>query len=180
MSIHTLKNVRLSFPQLFQPQVQQDGKKTYGASFLFSANHPAKAEITAAMKAVAKDKWGNKADAELNALIAGGRVCLRDGATKAYAGYQDNWFVSASNKTRPQVIDKDTSPLDESSGRPYGGCFVVASIEIWAQDNAYGKRINATLRWIQFAGDGESFGGGTPVNQDEFAALADEAYADLV
>ena len=180
MSIHTLKNVRLSFPQLFQPQVQQDGKRTYGASFLFPANHPAKAEMTAAMQAVAKDKWGNKADAELNALIAGGRVCLRDGATKAYAGYQNNWFVSASNKTRPQVIDKDISPLDESSGRPYGGCFVVASIEIWAQDNAYGKRINATLRWVQFMNDGESFGGGTPVNQDEFAALADEDYADLV
>jgi len=180
MSIHTLKNVRLSFPQLFQPQVQQDGKKTFGASFLFPATHPAKAEIAAAMKAVAQNKWGNKADAELNALIAGGRVCLRDGATKAYDGYQNNWFISASSKTRPQVIDKDTSPLDESSGRPYGGCFVVASIEVWAQDNAYGKRINATLRWVQFMNDGESFGGGTPVSQDEFAPLADEEYTDLV
>jgi len=178
--IITLKNVRLSFPQLFQPQVQQDGKKTFGASFLFPPSHPVKAEIEAAMKAVAQDKWSNKADAELNALIAAGRVCLRDGATKAYDGYQGNWFVSASSKTRPQVIDKDTSPLDESSGRPYGGCFVVASIEIWAQDNAFGKRINATLRWVQFMSDGESFGGGTPVNQNEFAPLADAEYADLV
>ena len=180
MAIITLKNVRLSFPHLFQPQVQPDGKKTFGASFIFPANHPAKAELDAAIKAVAKEKWGAKADAELKALVAAGRTCLRDGDIKAYDGYQGNWFVSASSKTRPQVIDKDTSPLDENSGKPYGGCYVVGSIEVWAQDNQFGKRINATLRWVQFARDGESFGGGKPVSMDEFEALSDEEMADLV
>jgi len=180
MAIIKIENARLSFPHLFQPQVQTDGKKTYGASFIFPANHPAKAEIDAAIKTVAKEKWGVKADAELKALIASGRVCLRDGDTKAYDGYAGNWFVSASSKTRPQVIDKDTSPLDESSGRPYGGCYVIASIEIWCQDNNFGKRINATLRWVQFLKDGASFGGGVPVSNDEFAAVDESEYADLV
>lgn len=180
MSIHTLKNIRLSFDHLHQPQVQPDGKKSYGASFIFPASHPAKVEIDAAIKQVAKDKWGAKADAELKALTAAGRVCLRDGDSKVYDGYPGNWFISASSKTRPQVIDKDTSPLDASSGRPYGGCYVVASIEVWAQDNAFGKRINATLRWVQFMRDGDAFGGGKPVSPDEFAPLADEDYADLV
>jgi hypothetical protein len=180
MAIITLKNVRLSFPHLFQPQVQPDGKKTFGCSFIFPADHPAKAELDAAIKAVAKEKWAAKADAELKALTASGRICLRDGNTKAYDGYADQWFVSASSKTRPQVIDRDTAPLDESSGRPYGGCYVVGSIEVWAQDNAFGKRINATLRWVQFARDGESFGGGKPISNDEFAPIDESEYADLV
>jgi len=180
MAIITLKKVRLSFPHLFQPQVQPDGKKTFGASFIFPADHSAKADIEAAIKAVAKEKWGAKADAELKALNASGRTCLRDGDTKAYDGYAGNWFLSASSKTRPQVIDKDTSPLDESSGRPYGGCYVVGSVDIWAQDNQFGKRVNATLRWVQFAADGDSFGGGKPITEEEFTALSDDEIADLV
>lgn len=180
MAILTLKNVRLSFPHLFQPQVQQDGKRTFGASFILPPDHPQLAEVNAVIKAVAVEKWGAKAPAELKALVAGGRTCLRDGNTKAYDGYADNWFISTSSKTRPAVIDKDTTPLDESSGKPYGGCYVVTSIEIWAQDNAFGKRINATLRWVQYAKEGESFGGGKPISMDEFSSISDDEFESLV
>jgi hypothetical protein len=49
---------------------------------------------------------------------------------------------------------------------------VNASIELWCQDNNYGKRINASLRGVQFLKDGEAFAGGGVANADEFDDLA--------
>lgn len=34
-------------------------------------------------------------------------------------------------------------------------------VEFWAQDNNYGKRVNATLLGVQFVRDGAAFAGGT-------------------
>ena len=47
---------------------------------------------------------------------------------------------------------------------------------VW-QDNAYGKRVNASLRGVQFAGDGEAFGGGRPAEVDEFEDISDDRMA---
>jgi hypothetical protein len=181
MAIIQLKNVRLSFPHLFQPQVQPDGKKSHSANFLMTPDHPAKAELDAAIKAVASEKWAKKGDAELAALVAAQRICLRDGNTKAYDGYPGNWFLSSSSKQRPEIYDKDGSAiLDESYGRPYGGCYVFAWVDVWAQDNQYGKRINATLMRVQFARDGDPFTGSSRASLGEVAAIDESEYADLV
>jgi hypothetical protein len=81
-------------------------------------------------------------------------------------------YVSAASKTRPLVLDSNKTPLTDEDGKPYGGCYVNASIEIWAQDNQFGKRINAQLRGIQFVKDGDAFGGGgSPASADEFEEL---------
>ena len=67
----------------------------------------------------------------------------------------------------------------EADGLPYSGCYVNASIELWAQDNNYGKRINASLRGVQFYRDGDAVaGGGGPASEDEFDDLAEGADAD--
>ncbi|MDQ9777799.1 DUF2815 family protein, partial [Acinetobacter baumannii] len=49
--------------------------------------------------------------------------------------------------------------------------------ELWCQDNNYGKRINASLRGVQFLKDGEAFAGGGIASEDDFEDLsaADEA-----
>jgi len=46
----------------------------------------------------------------------------------------------------------------EENGKPYAGCYVNMSIRLWAQDNQFGKRVNAQLRAVQFVKDGEAFG----------------------
>ena len=89
-------------------------------------------------------------------------------------GYPNNHYIKARNKVRPLVIDKDrTKILDESTGRPYGGCYVNANIEIYAQDNGFGKRINASLKGVQFFRDGDAFSGGAPASEDDFDDLSD-------
>lgn len=174
-----LKKVRLSFPELFEAKaVNGQGAPAYSASFILPTDHPQVKEIKAAMKAVAKEKWGAKADAIYAAAEKGDKLGLHDGDTKEYDGYAGNLYISARNKTRPLVVDKDKTPLTASDGKPYGGCIVNASLEVWAQDNDFGKRINFSLRGVQFVEDGDRFGGGGVAGEDDFDDLGDGADAE--
>ena len=69
-------------------------------------------------------------------------------------------------------MDVDKTPLVAENGKPYSGCFVNASLELWAQDNNYGKRVNATLMGVQFYKDGDSFSGGGVASEDDFDDLS--------
>jgi hypothetical protein len=165
-----LKNVRLAFPQLFEAKAfNGEGEPAYTAAFIFSKDDAAYKDVEAAIEAVAKEKWGAKAAQELKALKAADKTPLHDGDTKAdYDGYAGNFFVSSRGKTRPLIIDRDKTPLTAADGKPYAGCFVNANIEIWPMANAFGKRICATLKGVQFYADGEAFSGSAPATPDDF------------
>jgi hypothetical protein len=177
-----LKNVRLAFPNLWEPNtVNGEGKPRYSASLLMGQDHPQVEEIKRKIEALAKDKWRDKAASILAGLYKTDKVALHDGDTKAqYDGFSGNMFVAsaAQENAPPTVIDRDRSPLSQRSGRPYPGCYVNASLEFWAQDNGYGKRINCTLRGIQFYADGDSFSAGRPADSDEFDDVSAGADAE--
>lgn len=177
-----LKNVRLAFPNLFEPTtVAGEGKPRFSATLLIPADHPQIAEIEKAQEAVANAKWGQKAAAIVKGLTKQDKMALHDGDTKSkYDGFPGNFFISAAaqENAAPTVIDRDRTPLSARSGRPYAGCFVNASIEFWAQDNNYGQRVNAQLRGIQFYADGDSFSAGRPADADEFEEVTSGADAD--
>lgn len=166
-----IKNARLAFPNVFEASsVNGEGEPRFGATLILSDEEQI-AAVNKAIEAVAKEKWAAKADVNLKALRGAGKVALRNGDEKAnYDGFEGNYFVAASAKAnaRPTVVDGQRQPITERDGKIYAGCYVNASIEIWAQDNAYGKRVNATLRGLQFVRDGEAFGGGRPAAADEF------------
>ena len=170
-----LKNVRLAFPALFEAKtVNGEGKPAFSAAFIFAKNHPQKKEIDAAIVEVATEKWGAKAEGHLKTLKASGKALIGDGDVKAeYDGYAGNLFISARNETRPLIVDKDKTPLTAADGKPYAGCYVIASLDIWAQDNKYGKRINASLRGVQFYADGDAFAGGGAADESDFDDLSD-------
>jgi hypothetical protein len=174
-----LNNVRLAFPSLFEAKkVNGEGEPAFSASLLLPPDHPAVAELRAAMEQIGKEKWAAKWPAVKKELEGKDRTMLHDGDMKtAYSGFEGNLYVSARNKTRPLVIDRDRSPLSQGDGKPYAGCYVNAGIELWAQDNKYGKRINASLRGVQFLKDGDAFAGGTPADVDEFEDVAEGSEA---
>ncbi len=178
----TLKNVRLAFPALFEAAtVNGEGEPAFSAAFLLPPTHPQIKEIEAAQEAVGKDKFGAKWPTIRKEIVANNRMVLKDGDTKSsYAGYEGNLFINARNKTRPTVIDKDRSPLTAQDGKPYAGCYVNAIIELWPQDNNYGKRINASLSGVQFLRDGEAFSGGRPAAADDFEDVSDVGEEELV
>lgn len=172
----TIKNVRLSFPQIFEAKAMEAGQKpAFSAAGIMEPGNPGIAAVNAAIDAVGKEKWGAKADAILKAARASGKVCLHDGDTKAYDGFAGNQFVSTRSYTRPTVRDRDgKTPLTEADGRVYPGCYVNMVLEIWAQDNQYGKRVNASLLGVQFVRDGEPLGGGSSADDSDFEELPAE------
>lgn len=173
-----LNNARLAFPNLFHARPPKDGKgkAKYGASLILEPGNPAIKQLEAAFVKMAREKWADKGDVILKGLRAQDRLCLHDGDTKAsYAGFAGNVFVSANSDIRPSVFDRNKTPLQEGDGRPYSGCYVDASIELWCQDSKdYGKRINAQLRGVRFVKDGDAFAAGTAAGEDEFPDLADQ------
>jgi hypothetical protein len=179
-----LQNVRLAFPQLFKATtVNGEGEPAFSASFLIEPDDAQVKSIEAAIEQVAKDKWGAKAADVLKGMRKSDKTCLHDGDTKSqYAGFENMLFISSRNKTRPLVIDRDKTPLAEADGKPYAGCYVHVSLDLWAQDNNYGKRINASLGGVQFYRDGDAFTGGGAASEDEFDDLGagTDAEADLV
>ena len=178
-----LQNVRVAFLKCWKAEtVNGEGDPAFSASFILPPNHPQVAEIEAALLACAKEKWGAKADAVFKQMKASDKLALHDGDTKAqYDGFEGNLFISSRSKTRPLTINRDKSPLAEEDGILYSGCYVNVSLELWAQDNNYGKRVNAQLGGIQFSRDGDAFsGGGSAADEDDFDELNDGADADSV
>jgi hypothetical protein len=172
-----VKNARLLYgAALFTPQrgPEGTGEPKHSGTFAFPKDHPAVAAIKKGFEQVSKEKWGAKAVEVYTMLKAGDRLCLHDGDAKAdKEGYKGNQYIAASNKLRPLIIDQLKQPLDANSGKPYSGCFVNFEIELWAQDNKFGKRINATLRGVQFVRDGARLAGGGVSNADDYEAIPD-------
>jgi hypothetical protein len=83
---------------------------------------------------------------------------LKDGDESGREELEGKMVIKASTKKRPMIIGKDKAPITEDDNIIYGGCYVNAVISLWAQDNSWGKRINATLLGAQFHSDGEPFG----------------------
>lgn len=168
-----LKDVRISFPNIYVPKSVQDSKdERYSSSFLFAADHPCVALVTNAMREAAKGKWDGKAKEIYEMLKAADKLAIHNGNGKSqYEGFAGMLYINASNKTRPIVLDGDKAPLTQADGKPYAGCYVNAMIELWAQDNKYGKRINASLLGIQFLRDGQPLAGGGVASADDFEAV---------
>lgn len=178
-----LKNVRLAFPSLFEATrvgTDDNSKPRFSASLLLPQDHPQVKEIEQKMRAVAKEKWKDKAEAIYKGLEKSDKLALHDGDTKSqYDGFAGMLFVSAAAQegSRPTVIDTNKAPLTQKDGKPYAGCYVNVSLDLWAQDNGFGKRINAQLRGVQFLRDGDAFAAGRPADSDEFEEVTDGADA---
>lgn len=173
-----LMNVRLAFPQLFEARAFSDGQgAAYSASFIFAEDHPAAKLMRESIEKVGSEKWGAKWAALKKELLAKDKTALHDGDSKAsYSGFAGNLYVSARSPVRPAVVDRDRTPLTQSDGKLYAGCYVNAIIDVYPQDNAYGKRVNASLKGVQFYADGDAFSGGAAAKADDFPDLSvDEA-----
>lgn len=178
-----IKDARLSYFYGFEPFKGEDGDGKYCAHAIIAVDHPAVAAIKAAMRKVAVERWKNKAEEVLQQLAAQDKLCIHRGdvnkpGQEAYAG---KLFVSASNDRQPKIavtLNGVTQEIDKSSDyAPYSGCIANVIIDVWAQDNKYGKRINASLTGVQFKKhDTRLSGGGRASSLDEFEV--DPADAD--
>lgn len=175
-----INNARIAFPTLFKAeQVNGEGEPKFSATFLLPKTHPAIKDIQNAIEQVAKEKWADKGEAILKKIKAELKLCLKDGDLKEeYEGFTGNYYLSANNKIRPYVVDRDKTQLNPDSGVIYAGCYVNAVIDIWAMDNKYGKRICASLSGVQFYKEGDAFSGGGIASDADFDDLSAETGAE--
>lgn len=150
-----LKNVRLSFPSIFKRAEFNGQEGKFEATFLLDKEQDADqiSKLEAAIEAAIK---------EAKVKVPSDKRCMKDGDDVEYDGYAGCMSIKASTNKRPTIIDRDkTTLMEDDANAPYAGCFVNAIVDIWIQNNSYGKRANANLYGIQFVKDGDSFGSGS-------------------
>lgn len=161
-----LHNARLSFPSVFRRENFNGEEGKFAATFLLNKESQADK-----IKEIQKGIESLVVDRLKGAKLKEDKICLKDGDGIEYAGYAGHMSIKASNNKRPLVLNADKSQLTEDDGKLYAGCYVNAVIELWAQDNQYGKRINANLLGVQFFKDGEPFSDGVVASEDDFDAF---------
>lgn len=171
MSKMILKNVRLSFPSLFQKAVFDNKETKYEATFLLDKEEHADTivKLEKFIEDFAEAQFGKgKVPKSLK------RTCFIDGDSKDYDGYAGCIAFKAGSTRNVTILDRDKSPLMESDGKPYAGCYVNASVSLWYSDHPKGgKQILGNLNGVQFFKDGEAFGAGGN-SSDDFDALDDD------
>lgn len=171
-----LKSVRLSFNDLFEAaQFQGQGAFRYRAVFLLSKNSDNVKTISVAMQEEAKKMWPDNWQKMMLAFKGNAqKSCITDGDLSDTDGHAGNMVLAANRKQkdgRPLIIDRNKSPLTEADGKPYSGCYVNATVEIWAQDGV-NKGIRCALQGVQFDRDGDAFSGGVAPSEDDFDDLS--------
>jgi len=194
MPILMLKSKQIAFPALAEPQAIGDGEPAYGGKLVIDPKDADVKLLDAAMLQAAKEKWKEDGESVFEMLKDEKKVCFVHGPYKSsktgkpYAGFENKYHLgmrTPTNKPRPSVFDQYGKPLiAEGKFQPgvsktdveqtvYSGAVTNCKVEIWAQDNSFGRRINCSVLGVMYAGEGESFGGGSaPASASDFAGMA--------
>jgi hypothetical protein len=197
-----ISNVRLSFPNLVEPQVkinEQTGERrvSYNCELLLPPDHPGLAAFMQRFAALAAEKGKEHANALMQMIQSDRKSrCFGAGEEKVnkrtfqpYDGYAGHWFITAgaNEKRQPQMIGPDGNPAVPGdtmayqmlARKLYGGCRVNAAIKPWWQNpnpqKQVGHGIRCDLIAIQFAGDDKPFGEGMVDTTGMFGAVAGAA-----
>ena len=172
-----LKNVRIGFPELFKA-VEFKGSMSYSVKAFIEPGSTNDKLIRDAINAEGRakfpkeGKWEAMHD-EFKMDKKAYPYC--DGKRVDFNHPEGSWVLTAKRREsdgRPCIIDQRKNPLAASDGKPYAGCYCNVKLEIWAQDGE-NKGIRCSLITVQFAKDGESFGGAKPANDDGMEVLSD-------
>lgn len=164
---------RLSYCHVFKPQAIDEGTEPkYSVCLLIPKSDKAtltkiKAAVEAAKQAGVA-KFGGKIPANL-------KTPLRDGDEERsdqpeYAGC---YFLNASSKTKPGVIDRNKDEIMDST-EVYSGCYGRASLNFFAFNTAGNKGIACGLNNIQKLADGDYLGGRSRAEDDFADDLGDD------
>ena len=154
-----LPNVRMGFPNLFKREVFEGKTGKYSATFLIpKEEEKLYEELQEAIEQAIRDA---------NIRVPRDRWCIKDGDDRPEYGHEGSWTLKASSNDRPVVVDQRKQPLMEEDEVMYSGCYVNALVSFWIQNNKFGKRVNANLHAVQFAGHGDPFGR-APVDLDKY------------
>lgn len=158
--------VRFSYLHVFEPvAISEGGDLKYSVSLLIPKKDKITiAKITKAIEAATQagkvSKWGGKIPAKL-------KTPLRDGDEERPddEAYADCFFLNASAKTKPGIIDADYNAIIRTD-ELFSGCYGKASVNFYAFDVNGNKGIACGLNNIMKMEDGPSLGGRSSAEDD--------------
>ena len=166
----TLRNVRLSYPNLFRAKGSNlNPEPRFSADVLVkkddAANYNALLAAIEAAKAEGVEKcsgWKGKMPAKLS-------VAIKDGDGENNPEYKGCWVVRVWSKEAypPKVMDSNFAPIIDQS-EIYGGVIVDISINMYAYSFNSMNGINASFdAGVVKRADGDAFGGGARTSAEE-------------
>lgn len=160
--------VRFSYMHVFEPTAIEEGQdKKYSVSLIIPKSDKATlAKIKAAVEAAKENGKANKFGGKIPANI---KLPLRDGDVDRPedAAYAESYFINATCKNKPGVVDSNVQPIINAD-EVYSGCYGRASINFYAFNTSGNKGIACGLNHIQKIKDGEPLGSVTRA-EDDFA-----------
>lgn len=176
--------VRFGFVHVFTPAAMEgdeDGKKKYSVQILIPKSNKTlvkqiKTAIEAAKEA-GKAKWGGKIPASL-------KLPLRDGDAEKVddENYAGMYFMSASSKGKPGVVDKNREPITEEDDEFYSGVWGRFHVNFYPFNSNGNKGVACGLNHLQKIKDGERLAGRIVVEDafDEYEGADDDEDDDML
>jgi len=157
-----LKNVVLSYSNIFTPKEFNGGDMKYSANFLIDKSDKKNLDnLNKIIEAIKKETWGDNGGKPIK--INEDMMFLRDGDEKTWKGYSDKFYVVAKNRFETVIQDIDGSNLRLLDGgnipgdKPQDGDIVNAIIDVWPNSANGKKQIGAYLTAVQFVKKGDRF-----------------------
>lgn len=163
-----IRNARCVFPKLYTAEEYMN-KKNFSIGLLINADSENLATIEKAIRAAVEAAYPGDADKMLKRFKKSNQTWplkeLEDG------GYS----ITPKRKEEqgaPTVLDQKKHNIPADAGKPYAGCYVNCSIDVFCYTKN-GGGVTSYLNGVQFAKDGEPLGAGATAAscRDEFDEL---------
>lgn len=162
--------VRLSYTNLTTPRApQQGGEPKYSVTLLIPKTDAATiANINASIKAAYEDgvskKWGGAHPTPKQIVHDG------DGLRPSGLPFGDeckgHWVLTASTKSKPQVVGIDNLDCELAPSDIYSGMYARVTINFFTYDTAGSKGVGCGLGNVLKTRDGEALAGGASAASD--------------
>lgn len=160
--------VRLSYCHIFKPQAMGDDQEPkYSVCILIAKSDKEtlkkiQAAVNIAVEEGKNKKWGGKIPSTIKKPLRDGDV---DKDTKAHPEYAGHYFINATNKEKPGVVDHNRQDILDST-EVYSGAYGRVSLNFYAYDAKGNKGISALLNHVQKLHNGDSLWGRSSAKDD--------------
>ena len=175
-----LRDVRCVWPKLFRAEEFRE-KKRYSVGLLIEGGSDQEAKLKEAIKAAVAQQYGPaEVEARLKKYKATGVTKL---PIKEYEGQENTKIITPKrdeSKGPPLVLDGRKRKLEESSGLPYAGCWVNASVDVFCH-NREGGGLAFYLNGVQLVREDAALAGTRTAEsfRDDFDDLGDTGVAEV-
>ena len=175
-----LKNVRLSYANIWAPVASQDepdGPKKYSVALLFDKNDKVngallKQGIAEAIEKGKTTKWGGAVPKKLDKGVRDGDEKYdKDGST-ILEDYEGVRYINAkaSEDRAPAIVNRRAVPIKDQS-EVYSGCYCNVFVDCYPYESRGNRGVAYGLLGIQKVADGEPLG--SAFNIDLFDVIDD-------